>query len=785
MVSPRESSVHWIAVVALLAATAIPMYTRGLAAQTPTGAGGEQLQVLGPTPPRAPEVINRDSLGNATVRAVRLTQPFHLDGELDEPFYEATPSFSDFIQTLPNEGAPATEQTEAWIWFDDEDVYVSARLWDSAPESEWAANELRRDGPQVRGNDHFGVVFDTYYDRRNGVFFYTNPLGALSDVAIANERNPNNDWNTVWDVRTGRFEGGWTVEMRIPFKSLRYRPGLQQVWGVQMRRLVSRKSEWSYLTFIPMSVARSGAAGALRISMSGTLVGLEAPRTSRVIEVKPYGISGLETNLKVDPQVRNHLDADAGLDLKIGITNNLTADFTLNTEFAQVEADEQQVNLTRFSLFFPEKREFFLEGRGIFGFAEPETGGGRDRGRGRGTPAGGVSAPTLFFSRRIGFQAEEVVPILGGGRVTGKLGSFDVAAINIQTDDLPSVGVESTNFSVLRLRRDILRRSSIGVMFENRSESELAPGSNQAYGVDAAFSFFDNVNLLTYYAQTETEGLTGPDQSYRGRFSYSGDLWGLQVDHLMVGEDFNPELGFVPRKGFRQSFLSGKYSPRPASIESIRQVTLQAEINYLENAEAGFVETRERRGSFRTEFESSDAFNAEFTDTYENLTEPFLIASDVPIPVGRYTFRDAQLSYNFGVQRPYSGTLSVRRGSFFGGDRTSVGFQQARIEILPQFSVEPNVSFNWVNLPQGDFTQHVASTRVSYSFSPRVFMSGLIQYSTGSDSFSTNLRLRWEYAPGSEIFLVYTEERDTDVFDRFSELSNRGLVIKVNRLFRL
>ncbi len=781
MIYPRESSVPWTAVVALLAATALPAYAPGLVAQEPTGAGSEPLQFEGPPPPRAPEVINRDSLGNATVRAVRLTQPLRLDGELDEPFYEATPSISGFIQSVPDEGAPATERTEAWIWFDDENVYVSARLWDSAPESEWVANELRRDGPQVRANDHFGVIFDTFYDRRNGVFFYTNPLGALTDLAIANERDGNHDWNTVWDVRTGRFEGGWTVEMQFPFKSLRYRPGLQQVWGVQMRRNVARKNESSHLTFIPRSVG----SGAMRISMGGTLVGLEAPRTSRVFEVKPYGISGLDTDLTADPPVRNHLDADAGLDLKIGITNNLTADFTLNTEFAQVEADEQQVNLTRFSLFFPEKREFFLEGRGILNFAEPATGGGRRRGRGRGTPAAGVSAPSLFFSRRIGFQADEVVPILGGGRVTGKLGSFDVAAINIQTDDLPSAGAESTNFSVLRLRRDILRRSSIGVMFENRSESELAPGSNQAYGVDATFSFFDNVNLLTYYAQTKTEGLTGPDQSYRGRFSYSGDLWGLQVDHLMVGEDFNPELGFVPRKGFRQTFLSGKYSPRPASIESIRQVTFQASINYVENAEAGFVETRERRGSFRTEFESSDAFNAEFTDSYENLTEPFPIASDVTIPVGRYSFRDAQLRYNFGVQRPYSGNLSVRRGSFFGGTRTSVGFQQARIEILPQFSVEPNVSFNWVNLPQGDFTQHVAATRVSYSFSPRVFLSGLIQYSTSSDSFSSNLRLRWEYAPGSEIFVVYTEERDTDVFDRFSELSNRGLVIKVTRLFRL
>ncbi len=786
--SCRRSQVGWITAVALFTAAAIPIRAQLLAAQTPGSTGTDGVRVDGPPPPTAPEVISRDDRGNATVRAVRLIEPIQLDGELDEPFYQATSSISGFIQSVPNEGAAATERTEAWIAFDDNNVYVSARVWDSAAESEWVANEMRRDGNQLRQNDTFGVMFDTYYDRRNGVAFYTNPLGALAEFAMTNEGNPNPDWNPVWDVRTGRFDGGWTVEMRIPFKSLRYRPGSEQVWGLQMRRAIRRKNEWSYLTLIPLSVSGTrGTTGVLRVSRFGTLVGLEAPRASRVVDVKPYGISGLETDLTTDPQVRNHLDADAGLDLKIGITDNLTADFTYNTDFAQVEVDEQQVNLTRFSLFFPEKREFFLEGRGIFGFATTGVGGGgRGGGRGRGGfGGGGVTAPTLFFSRRIGLQSGEPVPILGGGRVTGKVGSFDVGALSVQTDDFQSAGAESTNFTVLRLRRDILRRSSIGVLFENRSESTVAPGSNQAYGVDATFSFFDNVNFLSYYAKTETEGLTGTDESYRGRFSYDGDLWGLGVDHLLMGEDFNPELGFVQRKGFRQTFLSGRYSPRPMSIESIRQVTLEARLDYLENAEAGFVETRERQGNFRIEFDNSDSFSADLTDTYENLVDPFPIASGVTIPVGRYTFRDVQLRYSFGPQRPYSGNLSVQRGSFFGGDRTSVGFQRARIEVLPQLSIEPSVSFNWVDLAQGDFTQHVASTRVSYSFSPRMFLSGLVQYSTNSNTFSTNLRLRWEYAPGSEIFIVYTEERDTDVLDRFSELSNRGLVIKVNRLFRL
>lgn len=741
-------------------------------AQVP-GAQGPRID--GPPPPVAPAVVNRDASGNATVRAVRLSAPIELDGVLDEAFYTDTPAITDFVQAVPDNGAPPTERTESWIGFDDTDIYVSARNWDSAPESEWVANEMRRDTNQLRNNDSFGVMFDTFYDRRNGVMFYTNPLGALAEFAISNEGNPNTDWNPIWDVRVGRFEGGWTVEMRIPFKSLRYRPGREQIWGLQLRRAIRRKNEWNHLTFLPLSAAGTGPTGSFRVSRAGTLVGIEAPPSSRVVELKPFGIAGLSTNLAADPVVRNHVDADGGADLKVGITDNLTADFTYRTDFAQVEVDEQQVNLSRFTLFFPEKREFFLEGQGIFDFA---TAGGGGFGR------GGVSAPTMFFSRRIGLQRGAPVPIMGGGRLTGKIGAFDVGALSIQTDDVSSVGAESTNFSVFRLRRDILRRSSIGVLFENRSASTVSDGSNQMYGVDGTFAFFEDLSILGYYATTRTEGLVGSDDSYRAQINYGGDLLGGRVDHLFVGEDFNPELGFVRRRGLRETFVSARFSPRPASIDWIRQLTLDGSADYLENHPVGFVESREFRGSFGIELENSDQFSVNFTESYENLRDTFNIASGVAIPDGRYDFRSASVSFGFGPQRPYSGTLSAEYGSFYDGTRTTVGFQRARVELTPQLSLEPSLSFNWVDLPGGDFTQHVASTRVSYSFSPRLYLSGLLQYGTASESVSANLRLRWEYAPGSEVFLVYTEERNTDVFDRFSELSNRGLVLKVTRLLR-
>ena len=250
----------------------------------------------GPPPPLAPDVIRRDDQGNATIRAVELPEGIRLDGQLDENVYFTVPAITGFIQQSPDEGAPATEETQAWILFDADNIYVAARVWDSAPPSQWVANEMRRDTRQLRQNDTFAVILDTFYDRRNGVAFYTNPLGAIADFQITNEGNPNSDWNPIWDVRTGRFDGGWTVEMEIPFKSLRYRPGPAQVWGVQLRRNVRRKNEWAYITALPIS-AGSGPGGIFRVSDAGTLVGLDAPSGSANLEIKPYGIGGISTNL--------------------------------------------------------------------------------------------------------------------------------------------------------------------------------------------------------------------------------------------------------------------------------------------------------------------------------------------------------------------------------------------------------------------------------------------------------------------------------------------------------
>ena len=540
---------------------------------------------------------------------------------------------------------------------------------------------------------------------------------------------------------------------------------------------------------MPISVGRTGI---FRVSQAATLVGLEVPAGGNILEIKPYGIAGLTTDLAASPPRRNAGEGAAGLDVKYGLTQNLTADLTYNTDFAQVEVDEQQVNLTRFSLFFPEKREFFLEGQGIFNFARGAADGGgrnaglRQEGGGNRGGRGAGNAPTLFYSRRIGLNGSTVVPLIGGGRLTGKVGSFDVGALNIQTDGEETSRAVPTNFTVVRLKRDILRRSSIGALLTNRSVAVAGDGSNQAYGADATFSFYDNVNILAYVAKTSTPGLDGEDLSYQGRFVYAGDRYGFQAEHLLVEDNFEPEVGFLRRRNFRRSYGTGRFSPRPRSIEAVRQFRLEGSFDYTLTADSGRVETRQTQLAFSTEFENSDRLGVSAADNYELLVEPFDAGPDVTLPVGGYGFRDLEFLYAPGAQRRFNGELRVRVGEYFNGSIRSVGFRRGRLELTPQLSVEPTLSINWIDTPHGAFRADLLVSRVTYTFTPRMFFGGLVQYNSSTNAISNNLRLRWEYTPGSELFVVYTDERQADPFrpDRSYGLRSRGLVLKVNRLLR-
>jgi hypothetical protein len=712
-----------------------------------------------------------------TVRASRLTEPLRFDGRLDEAVYMSAPPIDSFIQQLPVEGVPATEPTEVWIFFDEDTLYISARCHDSRPDR-IAANELRRDNNNIFFvNDNFSVALDTFYDQRSAVFFQTNPIGAFRDQAIV-DGVFNVNWNAVWDVRTARDERGYTVEMAIPFKSLRYRAPGPQVWGINMRRQVKSKNETSMLTRVPQSYGGDGVA---QMAVAATLVGVEIPAQSMNLELKPYAAGALTTDRAARLPFENDPNGDVGLDVKYGLTRGLTTDLTVNTDFAQVEEDQQQVNLTRFSLFFPEKRGFFLEGQGLFDF------GGVS-----GQRASGIR-PIMFFSRRIGLSAGQAVPVIAGGRVTGKAGRYDVGALTIATDDKPSASAVKTTFSALRVRRNIFRRSSVGMIATGRWPAATGRDENAAAGVDADLRFFDNIQSNLYLARTSSPRTWGPasagpavrggdDTSYRARFLYDGDRYGFDADRLVVESNFNPEVGFVRRTDFALNAMMARFSPRLRRGRAIRMLTWQGDLEYVTDARGRTLEDRTVTGRFGVEFNSSDRVVVLVARQFERLPFDFTISRGVVVPAGGYSYELLEASYTLGQQRTVSGSLAASRGSFYGGTRTAAGYS-GRLGLSTHFTVEPVVTLNWVTLPYGEFTAHLGGARINVTPSPRLGFSALSQYNPGLGSLTSSVRMRWEYVIGSEIFVVYSDGRDT-VARGFPGLQNQTVAVKMTRLFR-
>ena len=735
--------------------------------------------IRGPAPPDLPEMVRRDEAGRATMRAARLEGPFEFDGRLDDPIYDRVPGVGGFIQALPLEGEPATEQTEVWVFYDDDTVYIAGRCYDSQPDR-MVATEMRRDNFGIFNNENLAVIFDTFYDRRNAFFFYMNPVGGFFDGLIVDERNVNRDWTAVWDSRAQRTEDGWTMEMAIPFKTLRYPGGGPQVWGVNFRRVVRWKNEISYLTKVPAAL---GPRAITKVSSAGTLVGLDAPASSRTFEVKPYLIGDSAGSFAAEGAFENTFHGDFGGDAKVGITSGLTADLTWNTDFAQVEADAQQVNLTRFSLFFPEKREFFLEGQGIFGFGTSTRAPPAGSTRSFGPPS---STPVLFFSRRIGLSGGLAVPITAGGRVTGKIGDYTLGALAIRTGatDLTADGTggePQTDFSVFRLKRDILARSTVGVMGTYRSDSSNGLGRNFAGGVDARFGFFQHLDLRGYAAWTQNELEDRTGLSYLGQLDYNGDRYGLQVERLVVGDRFDPGIGFLRRRDFRRNYAEARFSPRPHSISWLRKIGGTASVDYTTDNE-NVLETRIFSLRSDVELEHGDSLNLRFARNREVLSEDFALGADLAVPVGAYDFDYARVSYQAGPQRPVSGNFAFQQGGFFDGTRRELAWR-GRVEVMPRLTLEPLVSLNWIELPRGDYDTRLLAARVNYTLSPRSFFAAFLQYNTAADSLSTNIRFRWEYQPGSDLFVVYNSQRDT-LSPGYPALEERSFIVKFTRLFR-
>ncbi len=727
--------------------------------------------IAGAAPPSLPSTVARDDQGHVTVRAVRLSSPLRVDGALDEELYRSATPISDFIQVDPRGGEPATEKTEVWIAFDSTNVYVAMRAHESQPER-MIVNEMRRDSFNLFQNENFQFAFDTFFDRRNSVSFQFNPLGGRMDGQVTNESQFNADWNPLWRLQVRRQADGWTAEAAIPFKSLRYKQGSTQLWGFQARRISRWKNEISYLTLLPRNVGNNGHA---RVSLYAPMIGLELPQTgTRVLDLKPYVTSSVTTDRNPSAPLDNVLGKNAGLDVKYSLTQNMTADLTVNTDFAQVEADEQQVNLTRFSLFFPEKREFFLENQGLFQFA---SGGANNNNQ--------TDTPTLFYSRRIGLDSGVQIPIDAGGRVSGRIGRYSLGVMNIQTGDLHSaVSPTATNFSVARLRTDVLRRSAIGAIFTRRSRTAQFDEPADTIGLDGSFNFYQNISFNTHWAVTENPGVSGGgNTSYRGQGQWNADRWGIQGEFAHVGDNFDPQVGFVRRDDFTKGRMFFRFSPRPRTrFRSVRKFSYQGFVNHYADRDGRLV-TRDQNLEFNMEFNSSDRLTFQWEQNYELLLAPFNIASGVVVAPGSYRQKTLTAEFQIGQQRNGSGTWWVETGPFYSGDRTAFGYRAGRVRLTPQVALEPTLSVNKVSLPFGDFTTTLLSTRATFTIKPLMFVSGLVQYNSSNNSLSTNVRLRWEYQPGSELFVVYNDGRDT-TGDRFATLQNRALVVKINRLFR-
>ena len=630
---------------------------------------------------------------------------------------------------------------------------------------------MRHDSVNIfNGGDSMTLVLDTFHDRRNGVLFQTNPLGAQREQAIADGQYIES-WNTVWDVKSVRIEGGWSTEMMIPFKSLRFRDSGPQIWGINFRRVIRWKNEYAGVTPMP---AAFGGSGLGQMQTAATLVGLTIPSRTHNLELKPYAVASSTTDLTASVPFRNDGTGDVGIDAKYGLSRGLTADVTVNTDFAQIEEDLQQVNLTRFNLLFPEKRDFFLEGQGIFSF------GGRSL-AGRASGGDTDDVPIMFFSRQIGLAKGRTVPVLAGGRVTGKAGKYDIAALNIETAKSASVGVDATNFTAVRVRRDILKRSNIGVIATARAPGITQRDASMLIGADASFRLSPNNTVLGYYARTDIAGQSSQAASYRARYEYAGDRYGIVAEHLLVDPDFAPEVGYTRREDFRRETGTVRFSPRLKRSKTMRKLTAQSTFTYDTNAAVSEVQNRSVDSSFGIEFHSGDTATVEYIGEYELLPTAFRIAPRVTVPQGGYDNKTLSAVYSLANNRALAGRVSAATAAFYDGHRYDASYS-GRIAFLPQLASEPSISLSWVRLPYGDFDARLVANRITYTPTTRLFVSSLIQYNVDAKSLSSSVRLRWEYRPGSELFLVYSDGRDTS--RPGPALLNRTLAVKGTRLLR-
>ena len=718
------------------------------------------------------EAVRREKIYEIT----RARGPIQLDGFLDDPAWEGIQVEDEFFQVDPGEGVPATERTEFRLVYDDDYIYVAIVCYQEGPV---ITSGLQRDFTPPADGDAVAIMFDTFDNDRDAFFFITNPGGAKRDQQTAGGVR-SNEWDGVYDVAT-RIDGeGWYAEFAIPFTTLRFDDRPQQQWGLNLLRIIRHKNEWMMWT---------PARRPLRIFdvfVGGSMTGLEGLRQGRNLQIKPFAVSNYRPDFEED-----RFEADAGVDIKYGLNSSLTLDVTFNTDFSQVDADTQQVNLTRFSLFFPEQRDFFLENAGLFniggssGGSAGGGGGGRGGGGGGGGPGGGGGGNDFvpFFSRRIGLSDRgEPLPIIAGARMTGRLGGFDVGLMNIQVGKLDASspeeeGIPSDNWTVMRTKRDVAD-SDVGTFFFNRRSGGDSTYWSRAVGADFNLRFIQRkLNISGYGMNTYTPGDDEDNFAGNARVSFSDNFYNLRTSYLTIQEGFQNDFGFIRRPATRKTNVFASVRPRPGGGRGLlREVSPQFNVDYITDQENRLL-TRTQRAGVNLRFRDGDSINVNRNMRFEHLGEAFVLQG-VEISAGDYAFNDWSLGFRTSGGRRLSGSMNLTTGDFWTGTR-----RQLRTGVAIRPNIHLNSRFDWsrntVKLTEGTFTTDLIGVRLNFAFSPRVFLENFFQYNTAADTISTNIRFRFLHHPLSDFFIVYNERRGVSGND----LLDRTLSIKLTNLF--
>ena len=713
--------------------------------------------------------IVRTGNDRAAAAAVISQKPV-IDGKLTDVAWASAVPLTGFIQRELREGDPVSERTEVRVVSDGEAIYVAAWMFDRDPAG-IVPGEKVRDGA-LENSDSFALILDTFLDRQNGFIFATTPAGIEYDGQVVKEGEGgglsiagqtravsgsmggfNVNWDGSWTVATSVDSLGWYAEFRIPFSTLRYGAGLTQTWGVNFGRRIRRKNEDAYWSFIPRQFSL------YRLSRAGTINVSQLP-TPRLGTVTPYVLGNTHREFPTSPKAKN--DAEWGLDAKYGITPSLTLDLTYNTDFAQVEVDEQRTNLTRFSLFFPEKRPFFLENAGVFSAGTPQ-------------------AVDLFFTRRIGIDtAGRPVPIMGGGRLSGRVGGFTVGGLEIVTDN--SLTQPANSYTVGRVTRELGTRSRVGIIGVQRIAIDSGGNWNGTYGADYRFGT-DALTFDGWGAVTATPSRSGDDFGFSSRANYATSRWNHTARVVRVGEDFNPEVGFLNRTGgYNYYELMLQRILRNASIPWLKEWNPHASFRGYYKPDGYYSSGQWHVDMTELQLAGGGRIGPDYNVYHEGLQVPFRIAPNVTLPPGSYDFGTFGLDWSSNPSAPLSVVLRSDIGPFYNGSRSG-GTATVTYRRGAAFSSSLLVDYNDVTLDQGRFTKELVGARLAYFFTPRVFVQSLTQYTKESRLWTANVRFAWLSTAGTGLFIVYNDGEQANGFFNWGAPQSRSLVIKYTRQF--